>query len=1150
MEVFLPLRSKLGESKQLKLALESNSSTFTSKKMHIIENGKDLICVREGSSNFLYHFTGSELVAVGTFFFRRIGGEQVLSALIDSEVKDFAKDGAVGALQAGNSGEIQLSADGDASFVGFVDDTLVVGTEAGYLGTIFVNADRSAVRGKSACFRSNHTQHWCIAPASSYCACVSTAEISVISLSTDSTDIVSYACTNSVSTISAVATRSAKQNTEKVFFVSHTNDYTLTVFRCGTPDRNMRTDIYTFLFPDDGSAAHGSLGQSELYVHEWDSASALAIVYPDAISFTSWDENAALVSSTAIRNELTATFGPAFWKRTEDGCRLYVLRSDAHCLLYDVVMNLDAAAIREVVVTSQVALPSFTACRLGGAEGGSFLCWRSGAPLARNTALLQSSADESKFEAIETRGARGSSAMPSSSAAVLLLEVVPIRKSYGIVCLFSNGECHLSLYGERGTVRIAHEHHPHDATSCLAYEARPRTYACVLGFNDGDIRVFVDGQIRSWVRVAHCGVVDKLLWLPKMNETDDTLFVSISTEMGTVCFHAGENSAVSRTMSSPSRPLTSCLLDRELEYMLLFSESSGNLWHIPTCRLERAFRSHHGALDRHFDNLLEYHWASATKVIKFSFAGGQHYAVNVNVDLLVNIFDAGQQQQVQPSQEFVSALSLILRCLGERCSAVIPTTDDFGEALDDVGLLVAPVQTHECVWCAILMLCELLSRTADAVSAAAILTTIRALNAKLLDYDTHDPRRQADAVQQFLSRFYTLSRATPASFRYALRMLISTSSIDSIRSVMSTLKARAAVVPPSAAMMDGNSILAIADPQHCEKALSALLIVASVAAQRVDYNIQDDAELCRSLRDTIAEVLRSLLMALQDDYVLLSKSALLLGLVESYAVVRIVGGGESFQLFVHTLVKEAFSGRNEEIKQLSLEALERLVAQDAQEFLTTVVAPAFRSNRPYRPYIIVFLSHFIKNFPYESYGAFGAIAEILISGLNDCPTSTKDESSILSVSVSQLLRLALASLPNVSLQSSQHHLAVGQRDGKVVIYNIKTATLVTAFQAHQAPLFGVAYSGNIVTLDIATIAESMSEIKIWRSANQASSIASFFGGGGATSFKLVSSVEVPAAGLSIADASLLIKHFHLSWLSPQCLEFSSPWHGKIQVSLP
>ncbi|KPA75187.1 hypothetical protein ABB37_08506 [Leptomonas pyrrhocoris] len=1146
MEVFLPLRSKSKESKQLKLALELSSTTFTSKEYRIIENGSDLVCVCAGSSSFLYRFTGNELIALGTFFFRHTGGGQVLSALIDEEVKDFA-DGVVAELpELGNSTEIQLSADGVASFVDFIDSTLLVGTDAGYLGAIFVSADRTEIFGKSMRLQSNHTCHWCSSPKSSTCICVSTENISVISVCAENADVVSYRGASGINSIGAVAAYSAGRLTPQVFFIAHVDSYVLNVLRCDSHDAKLKREDYTLLLTDDESRTPGSHVPSNLYVHEWEGVCALAVVYPDAISFSSWYD-ATLSSTAALKNELTAAFGSALWKRTEEGCRLYVLRSDARCLLYDVVMNFETSTIREVVVSGQVALPSVISCRLGSAESGSFLCWRTGTPLARDTALLQSAVDESNFEAVETRGGRKFSAS-STLTDVLLLEVVPIRESYGIVCLFSNGECHLSLYGERGTVCIAHQDHPHDVTSCLAYEAREKVYACVLGFNDGDICVFVDGKVRSWVRVAHCGVVDKLLWLPKMNEADDTLFVSISTEMGTVCFHAGDNAAVSRTMSSPSRPLTSCLLDRDLEYMFLFSDASSNLWHIPTCRLERAFRSHQGALDRHFDNLLEYHWSSATKILKFAFAGGQHYAVNVNVNLLVSVFDAGQQQQLQPSAEYISAISLILRCLGESCSAVVPTTDNFGEALDDVGLLVAPVQTQECVWCAILMLCALLSRTSDAVSAAAILTTIRSLNTKLLKYSTHDAHRQADAVQLFLSRFYTLSRSISASFRYALQMLISKSTVDSMRSLMGTLKARSAVALADQAVENGVPVKS--DAQRREKAISALLIVSSVAAQRSDYNIKDDTDLCCYLRDVLAETLRSLLAAFQDDYVFLSKSALLLGLVESYEVARVVNGGEEFQVFVKTLVNEAFNGRNEAIKQASLEALERLVAHDPQEFLSTVILRTFQSQVSYRPYIIVFLSHLVKNFPYEAYCAFGAIAEIFMSGLSDNSARTKDEASILSASVSQLLRLSLESLPNVSLQPSQNHLAIGRHDGSVVVYNVKTATFVSSFKAHKAPVLGVAYSGNIVTLDIATIDESMNEIKIWRSANQASTIASFFGGGNETSFKLVSSVEVPAAGLSVADASLLIKYFHLSWLSPQCLEFSSPWHGKIQVSLP
>lgn len=1146
MEIYLPLRAKGEEGRQLRLAAESNCLAFTSADTRITENGADLVCVCEGTSTSLYCLVNSELISLGTFFFRRREGEQVFSVLEGGNVKDFSQDEVAQLARAGSSSaEIQLSADCHSRFVGFAEDVLLIGTEAGYLGMVFVNKERTQVRGKSVHLHGNHTSHWCISAKISAWVSLSEGVVSIATVKNDVSDVRSYSGASDAIDIGAIAACTFDDGETQCLFVTHTNSYNLTVLRCSSPDHVLKSDAYTLVLAGDGNDASAESIASNLYAYEWDTVTVLAAVYSDTISFTSWS-GATLRSSAAIKNELTTPFGPAFWKGTSDGCRLYVLRSDALCLLYDVVMNFDACAIQEVVVTGQVALPSAVSCRLGSADSGKFLCWRTGALLSRNTALMQSALEESTFEVVEIRGSR-SGALPST-AAVLLLEVVPIRKSYGIVCLCSNGECHLSLYGERGTVRIAHEDHPHDATSCLAYEEQGRAYACVLGFNDGDIRVFVNGVLRSWVRVAHCGVVNKLLRLPKMNEADDTSFVSISTEMGTVCFHAGENAAVSRTMSSPSRPLTSCLLDRALEYIFLFSDSTGNLWHLPTCRLERAFRSRRSVLDQHFDDLLEYHWASATKVFKFSFAGSQHYAVNVNVDLLVSIFEAGQPQQQSPSQEYVSALSLILRCLGESCSAVVPKVDDFGEALEDVGLLVAEVQTHECIWCAILMLCELLSRTPDPVSAAAIFTTVQSLNTKLLACDTQDPRRQADVLQQFLSRFFTLNRSTPASLRYALRTLIAKSPVDSIQAVMHALKVCSSAAPMNT-ITEGSS-LPTDDALRRERALSALLIVASVATQQTGYKVEDDAELSDFLRRAAAEALQSVLAALQDDHALLFKSALFLALVESYTVLRVVCSSDQVQLFVRTLVKEAFSGKNEEVRQASLEALERLVGHASPELLSAVIAPVFQGNPVYRPYIAVFLAHLVKNFPYEAYSNFGAIADILMTGLNDATATTREESSLFNVSVGQLLRLAVASLPNVSLQPSQHHLAVGSHDGKVVVYNIKAATLVTSFQAHQAPVLGVAYSGNIATLDIATIAEPMNEIRVWRSVSQASSIASFFGGGGGTSFKLVSSVEVPAAGVSVANAPVLIKYFRLRWLSPQCLEFASPWHGKIQVSLP
>ncbi|KAI5686834.1 hypothetical protein MNV84_03497 [Leishmania braziliensis] len=1005
---------------------------------------------------------------------------------------------------------------------------------------IFVSADRRYVQGKSVRVQETRGVRWCICYASRQCVGISCDTMTIVHVILEAADALS--CTNEVE-VCTVVSAAASQTVPNCFFLAHGESRYLTVLHGGS-DHIFEKKTLSLLSEEVDRGSDIARVIPTIYAHGCGSLCLLAVVFPDAVSFTAW-EGYSLVSIATLRNELSTSFGHAFWKATVHGARLFILRSDSRCLMCDVMMRKSCPAIEEIVVAQQVTLPSHVACLMGGVETGVFLCWRSDTSPERYTVLLQSRAGEDEFEPIKVHT---TVRHLFASTSVLLLEVIPIHRSYGVVCLFSTGECRVSLYNNPGTVLLALEEHPYDATSCLAFESNSGGYCCVLGFSDGDIRVFVDRQIRANVRAAHCGAVDRLLKLPKMNETDDTFFVSMSTEMGTVCCHAGEKAAVSRTMCSPARPLTACLLNRELQYMCLFSETTGNLWHLPTCRLERAFRSSQGPPDRQLDNLLEHHWASAMSIIRFRYAGGERYAMRIDVGSLLSGLGAAVQPLQCSSPEYSSALGLMLRCLGESCAPSLLIDDALCKALDDLDLVVTGGQTYECVWCAILLLCGLLSHTLDGVSAAAIYSTIQSLGDRLTSSVALDPRRQADAVQLFFSRFFTLRRSTPAPFRHALRLMATKLSACSLADVVNLLHSRASAAQSRHAAGDE----APGAPPLFENgdAFAALLIVLKLASQRTDYSLLADEVFLSRLHQSTLEAQRAVTTALDNGHPLPNWSATLLGLVESHATGCALEETGLFHNFVKALVREAFGGRGEETKQASLEALKRLVAQDPQGFLSVYIVTGFQLTPEYRPYIIVFLAHFVKNFPYEAYAVFSTIADIVMSGLSDLSSASQNAASIYHAAVSQLLRVTVASLPSVSLQQTLRHLAVGQRDGKVVVYNVKAGSIVAAFQAHSAPVLGVAYSGNITTLDIVTIAESLDEIKVWRSPNQSSSLASFFTGSGGLSFKLVISVDVPSIGLREESLSLLIKYFQLNWLSPQCVEFSSPWHGKLQVPLP
>ncbi|KAK7197219.1 hypothetical protein NESM_000667700 [Novymonas esmeraldas] len=1141
METLLPLRTKLERGRPLALSLESSRTTLATSPHRVVENGSDLVCVCDGPCCSLYTLVGRELVPLGTYLFRRGENTQVFCVIDCDEVRDYPMSSVAQAATAVNTSAIRLSADGDALFVEFVGDVLVVGTSAGYLAMAFVSADRREVLGKSMRVQESRDSRWCVRYDAQQCVCVSSAAAVTVDIHPDAVGVSTWAGEWEGVAVASVA---ASQTAPDCFFQAHEDSRDLTVLYAG-PERSLRIERFPLLIEGADCGSNVTRVIPKAYTYERWGVCLLAVVYPDAVSFSAWERHS-LVATAAVKNELTASFGSAFWKPAAHGARLYVLRSDARCLAYDVVVGKGTRTMQEIVVAHQVTLPGLVACLTGDTESGAFLCWRRGTPLARCTALLQSRAEEDKFEPVEVRR---STRRASSSASVLLLAVVPINSSHGVVCLFSTGECSLSVYKGGAAIQIAAETHPYDATSCLAFDGGAGDYWCVLGFSDGDIRVFAGGHLRATVRVAHCGAVDRLLRLPKINETDDSLFVSMSTEMGTVCFHAGESAAVSRTMCSPSRPLTSCLLDRELEYMFLFSETTCNLWHLPTCRLERAFRSPPGVPGRQLEDLLDCHWASAMSIVTFRFVGAEHYAIRVDADAFISGLAAAPQSLQRVPLDYSLTLTLLLQCLGQPCPNSIAREDALCEALGSLGLAVAGAQTLECAWCAVLMLCGLLSRTSDGVDAAALYASLQSLGESLGVLEAPDASRLADMVLVFFSRFYSSQRSTPAAFRHALQLMVTGMSAAGLRDVLHVLRERSSATVTRRVTPTSDASAAPPSPED-DSAFPALLVLAGLASQRPDYSLNDDAALLSYLRQGTVESLRTVTAALDAGHALGQAAALLVGLAEGHATVCTLDEKGPFHSFVKTLVREAFSGGGGEAKQLALEALERLVAQNVHGFLSTFIVTNFHLHAECRPHMIAFLAHFTRSFPYEAHTTFSVIADMCVSGLVDLSSAGKDAASIYNGAVAQLLRVSVAALPSVSLQPSLQHLAVGRRDGKVVVYNLKAASIVTTFQAHAAPILGVAYSGNIATLDIATIAETLDEVKVWRSASQPSSIASFFSGGGGTAFRLIATAAVPPAGPPVHSAALLIRHFQLNWLSPQCVEFSSPWHGKVPLSLP
>lgn len=1136
MEALVPLKESIeGKNGQLCVVADVPSSCNGASSKGIVGDGKGLLCIYEGSLMTLCRIKERRLLIVAELFFRRVGKNCILTTLAAKGLLDFPVSDKMSSPTMSDAIDVRLSTLGDVACAAFVKGNVVVGTTGGYLAMFSVVESTSSVIGCTL-MSPQESQSWWWDISASTATAVALRSNGILFYSVDGAMTLQDRKVDglTIENVSSVSACASEHDDCFSVFVAHvgSRDITLVETSGGLGFRCSRFTILSY--PIDERVYTSQ--QVHIYAVDWNELAIVATVYPDAVSFSSW-KGGELTSLVAISNEIDVPFGPSLWRKTGSSVRLYVLRTDGVCTVYDVAVDASRCTTSEVTIVGQVALPFPLGYLLGDADTGRFLSVRDPKWLSRRGDVQLETSMNGEFESVDVGCVR------EVHNSVLLLDVVSVGKTHGILTLHSSGICYLSVGGQSGRVVLAQISYPYGVTSCLTLEMTNGARLCALGFCDGDVTVFVDGAVFSSVRMAHCGPVDKLIWLPKMNETDDTLFLSVSTEMGTVCFHGSEKALVTRTMCSPSRPLTSCVLDRDAEYIFLTSHNVGNLWHYPSCRLERSFCCAKGDLGRCREDLLKSCSLSAVKVEKVLFFGGYYHSIRTNISFLTEQMGSGEQ-----THECMLALALLSHCLGETFPAIIPEEVSIYEALSTASLTVGKAREYEYVAATVVMLCALLDRAEDRTVAAAVVSTVLSLSKGLSAAVWRSTEYKAVALAHFFSCFFDLKRPTPAPMRYALNLLVQSIAPDDMEAVLALLR-KGAMVAATAGLKDSEDhqprpLFDYSNPKVFLIVLCGMIIREGhmkLCANTVlwDYLCEEITTMARGFFSSAAEV-----DALKEN------ATSLLALAEGFSLLKAADKSQKLSTtFVQTLLARAFEGQQSIGKTLCLEALERVVAQDPQWFMSTFFTTSFDEHPNWRPYMAVFLAHLAKDFPFAVYVTLPHVVRLLLKAMSSGASVGKDGPGIYRAAVLKTLSAFTSILPNLSLQQSLHHVALGTNSGDVMVYSLKNGAPVACFSAHQEPVLGVAYSSNIMSLDIATISESMKELRVWRTPNQTNSIASFFTGG-SIHFKLVCTVDVPSPGFKSSDVSLLINFIALKWLSPQCVEFCSPWHGQVQISLP
>lgn len=178
-------------------------------------------------------------------------------------------------------------------------------------------------------------------------------------------------------------------------------------------------------------------------------------------------------------------------------------------------------------------------------------------------------------------------------------------------------------------------------------------------------------------------------------------------------------------------------------------------------------------------------------------------------------------------------------------------------------------------------------------------------------------------------------------------------------------------------------------------------------------------------------------------------------------------------------------------------------------------------------------------------------------------------------SVASLFRAAVKNLPFFTFQQKFQRIAVGHNNGCVSVFDVKSADEITKFVAFEATgasarilnssvptlfsansplpanaIAAVAYSN--INHEIAVVSWDLRSLRIFH----ASGSSTFFIPSSYSHFKLRKEVLItsPAVANHNSDRAAMmpkqaVERCALVWLSPHCIELTSPWHERVQLTI-
>ncbi|ORC88899.1 uncharacterized protein TM35_000141100 [Trypanosoma theileri] len=869
------------------------------------------------------------------------------------------------------------------------------------------------------------------------------------------------------------------------------------------------------------------------YVNKFGTSFLVTSVWRDIVQFSVWNGEK-LRNKILLKNEMSVPYVSGLWV----GNVFVIARADGMVLPFSVRFDEGKFEELEVIPQKHIALTS-SCCTFIHGNSDYFLLlslinleslWN-GTP--GGICVTDSNNQNHLLKLCEER---------QNKTDTLLIDITFFCENIAVISVKRSGDClaFVPSGNELKTLFLAHENEAESVTSCLLYKRQENIF--VTGHVHGGIHVWVSGKKKSVIDMVHTGVVDKIIYLTEGNEQLECDFISVCTERGTVALHHFETFQCTRILQAPCTPLTSLIWDQQAECAFMVSGNIGNLWHIPTCRLERVFYASSliSKTSGYRDLLACSSNIDPITVDRIYACGDIHFSLTLNIFSLVDILIQHTASNTSPACRL--ALS-VLFCNSPSMNSEFPellnlSKPGLGGGFFEIGTLCAGQSAKYLL--AIILLIEALKKSPE-LTCSIDSKEMKALCESMVNsgHVEQAPEPEDVIIQALplLLRLPEVSRkAIRALIRVAGEQLTSTQVLDlleKLHHIASDESSVSRLFNISKKMSDMDMC--------CYKMFIQVVVLSELKYDNNDNSVNCTIEKLRTIASEFTEFLVN-----REERSSLILLLYILREYYHYLAVNILNNTKEIVDAIGTLAFE----KEGEVCNAAVKTLVSIATVEGKGFFDNRMNQWYNEKRSWRPRIITFFGNFIESVPVQSYSFFSIMMRFFLRAL-DPHNPNKEERNSCVMPVTHVIRLAVVYLPNVSFQQHLQYLAVGNKDGVVQVVNMKTTGIVASFHSHKEGILCVSYSSNTSSHDIAVLGENMETVKIWR-ANRTGSVLSAIFAGPMVEFRLRFTVDIPKFDRDSSKDSehlSLITKCRLRWLSPHCVELSSPWHDRIQLSV-